>query len=479
MTNNGRFARQEDEKIIQELARCDDHAAAVARTIEITSRRIELTGCGLNLTEAHLTGLDLREFDLRQCTLNRADLHSTNLSGANLQGASLVCPGMERTNLSHANLSGTYFHALAAQNANFNGADFSDAVDGTGTLFHGCSMRNIRAANAVLAGATFYQCDLQGADLRNMNLQGATVNECIVEQADFSGALVSQLTFTKCMMRNARFHAATGRGLTLQTPTCADGLHLSGADLPMLRCDQMLGVGIEGIKLNAPGADFQSCSLRELNFSEANLSRSRWLECTIEQGTLSSAKLEGAFFSHCRLPKLAFDHVRAENIHFVETQLANADMRGFAARCAFFRDCNLEHADLTGAYLYRAMLTGDPPRAMSLRGAKLNRAVLTQSYIAADLEGANLRGAIAAYARLNQCSMQNADLSGINAFEASMVKVDVTGATLAGLGPPIFISRCPGLSESLKDRDDHSSRELGLFVEGMENLRNGGRKGST
>jgi len=479
MSSNGKFDRHEDEKLIHELARWDDHAAAVARTKEITSRRVELTGCGLNLTEAHLSGLDLREFDLRHCTLNRADLHSTNLSGANLKGASLVCPGMERTNLTNANLSGTYFHALAAQNSYFNGADFSDAVDGTGTLFHGCSMRNIRASNTVLAGATFYQCDLHGADLRNSNLQGATINECVVEQTDFSGALVSHLTFTKCRMRNTRFDGATGRGLTLHSPTCSDGLQLSGADLPMLCCDQVMGAGMEGVKLNAPGADFQSCSLNDVNFSEANLARSRWLECTIEAGTFSSAKLDGAFFSHCRLPQLAFDHVRAENIHFVESQLARADMRGFAARCAFFRDCNLEHADLTGAYLYRSMLTGDPPRAMSLRGAKLNNAVLTQSYIAADLEGASLRGAIAAYARLNQCSLQNADLSGVNAFEASMVKVDVTGATLIGLGPPIFVSRCPGLSESLSEIDDHSSRELGLFVEGMENLRNGGRKGST
>ena len=102
MSSNGKFDRHEDEKLIHELARWDDHAAAVARTKEITSRRVELTGCGLNLTGAHLTGLDLREFDLRHCTLNRADLHSTNLSGANLKGASLVCPGMERTNLTNA-----------------------------------------------------------------------------------------------------------------------------------------------------------------------------------------------------------------------------------------------------------------------------------------------------------------------------------------------------------------------------------------
>lgn len=469
----------DDEALIQQLAAAKDRTAAAARCRELTTQRIATSGRGLSLAEARLSSLDLHDFDLRQCTLNRAELHGTNLSGANLQGASLICPGMERTNLSMANLSGAYVHALAAQAANMNGANLLGLIDATGSLFHGCMMRNVRATNAVLAGSTFYQCDLQGTDFRNANLQGVTVNECILEEVDFSNALVSQLTVTKCQMRNSRFTGASGRGVTLQRSTCSDGLNLDRGDFPALRCDQIIGVDICGVSMSAPGADFQACSLRNVDFREANLARSRWLGCTLEESRLDFTKLEDAFFSGCQMPNVVMVHARAENVHFVQSQLPHADMQGFEGRCASFRDCNLGHADLTKAYLYRAMLTGDPPRAMNLRNTKLVGAVLTQSYIAAELDHASLRGAIAVYARLNQCSMKNADLSGVNVFQASMVKVDFTGASLAGVAGPIFVSRCPGLREALQSSNESSCGELSVFVGDMEKLLNMAKPGST
>jgi uncharacterized protein YjbI with pentapeptide repeats len=95
------------------------------------------------------------------------------------------------------------------------------------------------------------------------------------------------------------------------------------------------------------------------------------------------------------------------------------------------------------------MLTGDPPRAMSLRDADLEGANLVQSHIAADLSGANLVAVHAAYARLNQSVLRNADLRGISLFDASLVKTDFSGARLSVLRPPFFADRCAGLKEAL------------------------------
>jgi uncharacterized protein YjbI with pentapeptide repeats len=108
----------------------------------------------------------------------------------------------------------------------------------------------------------------------------------------------------------------------------------------------------------------------------------------------------------------------------------------------------------------------------------LDNAVLTQSYICANLDGASIRGANAAYARLNQCSMREADLSGVNAFEASMVKVDFTDAKLSGVTPPFFVSRCPGLQRAIAGQADDSGTLL-PFVEEFEGLCRSFKKGST
>jgi hypothetical protein len=114
------------------------------------------------------------------------------------------------------------------------------------------------------------------------------------------------------------------------------------------------------------------------------------------------------------------------------------------------------------------MLTGDPPRAMSLRGADLCGANLVQSHIAADLSGSSLVGVHAAYARLNQSVLCQADLRGISLFDASLVKTDFTGARLSGLRPPFFADRCVGLLDALAVAEDAAAiaflAELGAVM---------------
>ena len=78
------------------------------------------------------------------------------------------------------------------------------------------------------------------------------------------------------------------------------------------------------------------------------------------------------------------------------------------------------------------MITGDPPRTMNLRRARLTGAVLVQAYIAADLADADLSQVNAAYARFNQTCFAGTDLSGARMYEASCVKTEFTGARTNG-----------------------------------------------
>lgn len=457
-----------------------DRAAAHERVSAVTARLIETRGAGLQLGEAELSGLDLSGFDLRRARLNRANLHSADLSDCDLSGATLICPGLERTRFRGANLSGAYLHALAAQVCDFTRANLSNLVDATGSLFHGCHLTGARLDGAQLAGATFYQCYLESASLVGTDLQGGTINECFADGADFSGAKVGQLTVTKTRLRCASFAGARGDGLVVQRPTDADGLNLEAAHLPGLRLVSVKALGVRARRLAAPEADIRGGSLAEGDFRQADLSRARLVGVGLGATDLREAQLQGSAWHDCLGENLVLAGASAENMSAVECRFPSARMAGFAGRCASFRDCDLSNADLEGAYLYRATITGDPPRAMDLSGACLTGAVLVQAYLAAELAGADLSGAQLAYARLNQCSLKGADLSGAALYEASMVKTDCTGARVAGIGAPVFADRATGLVAALRSADlDDGAEEMIGFLRNLEALLRDRGRGST
>lgn len=459
-----------EESHVDMLIRCLNHmdAEAARHTVSVkTEELIRSTGRGLILTQANLTNRDLQGFDLRRANLNRAQLYGTNLSSADLSECSLICPGMERTTLIGTNLSGSYLHALGAQNCNFREADLSAVIDATGSLFHGCSMVDVKMDGAILSGSTFYQCDLSRSSLKETNLQGSVFNECFLDEVIFFGSLVSQLTITKCHMQRSDLTGVVGKGLTLQRLTSSDELQLTHANVPGLSLDTLLGNNIHANHLSAPHANIKNCNLTNAHLLSADLRFSSWNDCNLEKIILRGAKLEGSTFNSCSMVSADMSGVLAENIKILESKLTNATMTGFAGRCATFRDCDLSDSDMSASYLYRAMLTGDPPMSMSMCRVNLQGANLVQAYVAADLSSANLRGANCVYGRLNQAVLRNADLSGVNFYQASLIKTDFTGAKAIGLKPPFFADRCPGLRDAV---DGGHDGDLSQYLEDLQQL---------
>ena len=445
----------EDEHyaFVKSCAEAGDRDGAARRMHSLTETLIELTGKGLQLAERDLSSLNLRGFNFQRANLNRAALFGANLSDANLSEASLICSGTERTNFTAASLAGAYLHAFAAQVCDFTHADLSGITDATGSLFHGCKLRGANLNSSVLSGASFYQCDLTACTLEAAHLQGATINECILDEASFRNSECSQLTITKCHADRLSLSQAVGEELTLQRLTSAEGLVLAGAQLPRLRVSSVDAPGLIAESLFAVDSTFDDCRFPKSDFRRADLRRSTWRTVGLRNATFANAKLIEASLRRVCADDSSFAQVSAENISVVESSFKNADMKNFAARTATFRDCCLASADLESAYLYRAMLTGDPPTAMSLRGARLENANLVQAYLAADLRDTNLRGARLAYARLNQSVFDKGDLRGCGMYQASMVKTSFTRCSMQGVTGPFFADRCPGLLDSLKDNN--------------------------
>jgi uncharacterized protein YjbI with pentapeptide repeats len=419
-----------------------------------TSEQLQSNGRGIDLTSATLIDADLSSLNLSGTTLSRATLHGARLDLANLSGASLICPAMEKTSFREAKLSGAYLHALAAQVCDFTKADLSSVLDATGSLLHGCRLVEAVLDGSSLAGATFYQCDLRGSSWSNATLQGATFNECLLDHARFNTANLDQVTMTKCRLDGARFDAATGHGLTIQRPTAAGHVQLDGAELSSLRLLNVRGAGWSARGAHLRDVDVVDCHLANAVFSKASMAGGRFLRSDLAEADFRGSSLVGATISESSLVGARLDAARAENATIVESALAGASLEGLRARGLVVRDTDLSDARLQSAYLYRAMLTGDPPRAMSMRGADLRGANLVQSHIAADLSGANLVAVHAAYARLNQSVLCGADLRGISLYDASLVKTDFSGAHLSVLRPPFFADRCAGLFDALAVAED-------------------------
>jgi uncharacterized protein YjbI with pentapeptide repeats len=457
------FMHPEDHvEIIKNALKQGGRKQAVQLVDEATEGLIRRTGKGLHLADADLSGLDLSGFNLRKANLNRARLYSTRLGNANMEGCSMICPGLERTDFSYANLRKAYLHALGAQVCNFAGAAFDDSVDCTGSIFHGCSMKQASFSNCQLAGSSFYQCDLCGANLSGSNLQGCYFNESVLSEVSLRNAQLGQVTFTKCLMDGMNFNGAIGQGLVIQRPTSFTNVTLQLASLPLLRLDAVNGSQLDFMRLDAPGFDCANSSLEAVNFSGSNLCQSRWLTSTIVKGNFHSAKIEESNWCRMQVSEGDFSLSMLENAKFTECNMPAINMQGMKGRCVSFRDCNLTGCDFSNAYLYRAFISGDPPKGMSLRGARLENANLVQAYVAADLTGAELINTLLTYARLNQSVLKNSIIRGGNYYEASFIKVDFTGGVFSGFTPPAFFDRCAGLMEIINKESLNGEREMAI-----------------
>jgi uncharacterized protein YjbI with pentapeptide repeats len=82
----------------------------------------------------------------------------------------------------------------------------------------------------------------------------------------------------------------------------------------------------------------------------------------------------------------------------------------------------------------------------------------------------------AAYARLNQSILRDADLRGISLYDASLVKTDFSDARLSALRPPFFADRCAGLIDALAVADDATAIE---FLAQLGTAMGHGASGST
>ncbi|MDD1415813.1 pentapeptide repeat-containing protein [Dolichospermum sp. ST_con] len=204
---------------------------------------VNLRGANLyytNLSNANLSGADLRETYLYAADLSGADLRDANLtqvtpdirlrdsshsprtdfSKANLSNANLSSAYLRAANLSNANLSSACLHEANLSDANLRGACLHEANLSNANL-HGADLRDANLRDAHLIGADLSYANLScnnlsTLDLRDANLYGVNLSNANLSNANLSGADLSDADLSKSQVIGTNFHNANITGACIK-----------------------------------------------------------------------------------------------------------------------------------------------------------------------------------------------------------------------------------------------------------------------
>ena len=427
--------------------------------------------------EALDTGRDLRGRQLAGEDFSAADLRLANLVSANLAGAMFT-----GADLSRARLHGTRLRHADLDRANLSGVAARD-VD-----LEGASLQGTVLAEADLRGAIFLEADLRGADLRGANLlgadlRGADLTDAILDGAILDGADLARAAVGGGSAIDLRAKAARLRGTTgdlvaaiqaagaLSRPPLRGGLLLAqvtglistvlgqaaASITPLLRPLWQLATPLtEATLARIPqlGAVVRALPARTRDFIWGLLRR---LGTGIrEGGTLATrvrqdaqARLRQAAVERSERAKQREQRLleqRAAQAAKVQQQLpggpgadlSGRDFRGERLAFVLWSEANLEGAQLKGAVLDKADLREANLTKVGLVGARLREADMRGARLTeADCEGARLRGALLAEIQapginLSDADLRGADLRGADISGARLNGADLRGAQLGG-----------------------------------------------
>ncbi len=154
----------------------------------------------INLSNAKLPRVNLKNVHLHFANLNDVDFRLANLSNANLHDANLNNSDLHLTNLSNANLSNANLFEAYLFNANLSNANLSNA-----DFF-----------NAYLSYAYLFKADLSNANLNHANLTHANLSHGNLSHANFSNSNLGHINLTKVTALSTNFSKTILTGACIQ-----------------------------------------------------------------------------------------------------------------------------------------------------------------------------------------------------------------------------------------------------------------------
>ena len=214
-----------------------------------------------NLSDAYLSGSDLRNACLKNTKLSGADLRRANLKGANLQGTDLANADLSGANLKgaklwRANLQGANLEDTNLEDANLQGANLKGAKLEGAKLWRA----NLQGANLISANlidAKLWRANLQGANLKGAKLEDANLQDANLINADLSDAKLWLANLINAHLSGAKLWRANLQGANLINADLSD----AKLWLANLQDGELWGANLQGADLtdvNLRGADLDS-----------------------------------------------------------------------------------------------------------------------------------------------------------------------------------------------------------------------------
>lgn len=239
------------------------------------------------------------------------------------------------------------------------------------------------------------------------------------------------------------------------------GVDLTGAKLPHADFSEadLSGANLSGAELS--GANFSGANLSGANLSNAELRKARFRGARLDQTVLTQAKLSRANLSEIQAEGLQAAGADLSDAELPEARLSGGSLEGALLRRAQLPRIQLKGTSLARAQLEEAFLERAVLEQVSLEGAVLLRANLVGATLRqlSNVQGASLREADLAEARLEQLSLAGMDLSEAILDQVTLVEVQFEGANLHNTD----FQGVAGLSEAEREK----IKQAGGVVDGL------------
>lgn len=293
------------------------------------------------------------------------------------------------------------------------------------------------------AGGDYAFTDLSGLDLSGIDLSGAyleyvNLTDANLTDADLSNAILAHADLTRTDFTRAKLTGANVGAATMKNTRFVDA-DLTGAILGKAKIEEAV---FHRCKLvdrmemfldtSFQKVDFSGSDLKKNNFIDSDISGCIFAGADLSESNFINPKMDNTDFNGSILKSVNFIKAEAENAVFRQAEMKNArfvggcilpgaDFSGADAGEANLRDCELQNADFTDAFLHKADFGGsDLTRAKFVRANAVQAQFNKSNLVYADLYRIHLMEGSLYKARLSAARFTEANLYSVN-FMGSIV----------------------------------------------------------
>ncbi|MCA0254912.1 MAG: pentapeptide repeat-containing protein, partial [Proteobacteria bacterium] len=329
-------------------------------------------------------------------------------------------------------LSGLDLSRCNLQGACFSGANLS------GAKFDGANL-----SNATFEGANLQEAEFIGAKARDANFHAADLTDAVIRESDFTraylpfsfgeSAQVEKSNFRFADIRNGEWQGVRIDGSDLSYANM-EGVVLANADIRRTKMvcanlERAILNGCELVESDLSGAFLKEAEMRKAKIKDTSLQNARAGKIDLSESEIDElSKLDGI-----QLQEAIMRKVKADNVSFVKANMEAADLEYAQMRGAIVEGANLRFGELHGAVMdgvkgSKVDLTGADLTDVQARGANFREAQLE------NIKGmrGNFEEAILENANVRAARLEKAIMRKVNAKKADLRDADMQGVDFSG-----------------------------------------------